>query len=177
MKKIILTTMILLLLSTVYAETIKTCIDSDTLQIITNKTITTDGVDEIITVTETVNCPNGCGNGKCKPTNLNMTVPIYIFIAIFGISLMMISFFKSDILIFKWLSVIIFFMLGASSFNINRDFCEYTSSGWSCYVQQYRMVNLAYLWFGLGAIMLVYAFLATIYQPAQNVIDEAKRIR
>src|SRR4030042_669106 len=104
---------ILFLLPFAYAATTKTCIDSSTLQIVTNKTITTDGTDETIMITESVNCPEGCVNGKCKPANINMTVPIYIFMAAFGVFLMMVSLLQNDILIFKWISVLIFLMLGA----------------------------------------------------------------
>jgi len=176
MKNIIFSVIILMMiLSSVYAETTKTCIDSNTLQIITNKTITTDGVDEILNIYEETNCPSGCVNGKCKPTNMNMIVEIYILLSIFGILLMLISFLKSDVLIFKWLSVGVFLMLGLTSFNVNKDFCEYTSSGWVCHVQEYRMLNLAYLWFGLALIMLVYSFIASVMQPAQFVADEERR--
>ncbi|MHA1302753.1 MAG: hypothetical protein ACTSPI_03515 [Candidatus Heimdallarchaeaceae archaeon] len=173
--KIKIIIIMLLLLSSVYAETIKTCIDSNTLQIITNKTISIDGVAETIDIYEEVNCPSGCVNGKCKPTNLNMIVEIYIFLSIFGVTLMLISFFKSDVLIFKWLSFGIFLMLAITSFNVNKDFCEYTSSGWVCHVQEYRMLNLAYLWFGLALIMLIYSFIASITQPGDFIAEQEKK--
>jgi len=174
--KIKLLITMLLLLSSVYAETIKTCIDSDTLQIITNKTITTDGVAETLDIYEEINCPSGCVNGRCKPTNLNMIVEIYILLSIFGITLMLISFFKSDVLMFKWLSFGVFLMLGLTSFNVNKDFCEYTSSGWVCHVQEYRMLNLAYLWFGLALIMFIYSFIASVMQPAEFIAKEEKKV-
>jgi len=177
MKRLIIPIIVLLMISSIYAETTKTCIDSDTLRIITNKTITIDGVAETIDIHEEKYCSGGCVNGECKPLKLNMTVEIYIFFCTFGVLMLLISFLKSDVIIFKWLTVMIFLMLGASSFNINRDFCEYTSSGWDCYIQQYSMINVAYLWYGLGTMMLIYAFYYSVVQPAKEIKDKGERLR
>jgi hypothetical protein len=159
------------------SETTKTCIDSDTLKITTNKTLTINSDVKEIEEVEEINCLEGCINGECKPTSVNITIPLYIMFSCFGILIMLISFLKSDIIIFKWLSVIIFLMLGASSFNINKDFCEYTGSGWSCYIQQYKMVNLAYLWYGLALVMFIYAFYSSVVQPAKEIRDRPDGLR
>lgn len=160
---------LLISLPGIIAEETSTCIDSNTLQIIKNVTLAVDGVDEVIETTKTKNCPLGCVNGECKPIKSNILTPIYILFCCFGVLMMLVSFLKSDVIIFKWITVILFFLLGVSSFNINTLFCELTSSGWDCFVHQYTATNLAYLWFGLGAVMLVYAIYSSIYQPLQEV--------
>lgn len=113
-------------------------------------------------------------------SNLKMNVPIYIFLSTVGIVFMLISVLYgdslrrqgNDILIIKWITFLIFIMLGITSFNINRDFCEYvTDTGWSCHVQQYKMGNLAYFWYGLGVIMFIYAFYSSVVQPAKEIVD------
>jgi len=173
MKKIIPILLVLLIaLPIANASTNKTCISPNTLQIIENLTLTTDGDAELIEISKEKHCPGGCINGECKPIQSSMPIEIYIFLCATAILIMLISFFKPDILIFKWIAVILFVALGAASFNLNRIYCEYTSSGWECYVHQYMAVNLAYLWFGLGAVMLVYAIISIIWATGMEVAKQ-----
>lgn len=165
--------LVFLLMPMAIAETTKTCIDSSTLQIIMNKTIAIDDNTTYIETSENVHCPGGCGNGECKSIKSSMPIEIYIFLCLTSVVTMFISFFKPDVLIFKFIALILFITLGAASFNLNRIFCEYTSSGWDCFVHQYTATNLAYLWFGLGAVMLIYAVMSSIIQPFQEI---AKRV-
>lgn len=153
-------------------ESKKTCLDSNTLEISRNQTLTIDGTAQIIEILEDVNCPGGCVNGECKPIQSSMPIEIYIFLCITAISMMFISFFKNDVIIIKWLSVIIFLMLGAASFNLNRIYCEHSSAGWDCFVHKYTGTNLAYLWFGLGAVMFIYAFISSVTKPAQEIVRQ-----
>lgn len=160
----------------VLPETTNICIDENTLQITKTKLITIDNNETDIQTVEQIYCPGGCAEGECKAVESNMPIEIYIFFSISGIVLMLISFFKTDVLIIKWITVIIFLMLGVTSFNLNRIFCEYTSSGWNCFVHQYRATNLAYLWFGLGAVMLIYAFITSVMQPAKEIAERVDRM-
>jgi hypothetical protein len=138
--------------------------------------LTVDGSVDVIEVLELKNCPGGCYDGACKPIQSNMPIEIYIFFSLVGVGLMLVSFFKKgdEVLMIKWITVVIFTMIGVSSFNLNRIYCEHTSSGWDCFVHQYTATNLAYLWFGLAAVMLIFAIMASIRQPAQVIADNVR---
>ena len=170
MKKMIsLITCILFLFSTVSAESSDTCLDANTLQITKDLNLTVDGSVDTIEVLEQKNCPGGCYNGECKPIQSNMPMELYILFSVAGMTLMIIGFFRESDMVIKFVAMGIFFMLGVTSFNLNRIYCEYTSSGWECFVHQYTATNLAYLWFGLGGVMFIYAFIGAVWGTGKKV--------
>lgn len=176
LKKMIIALALILVVPIGFSQSLKVCSDSNTLNITKEKTLIIEGNSTPFQVIEQVNCPGGCVNGECKAIVSSMPIEIYIFFSIVSISLMILSFLKPDILIIKWVSVIILGMLGVASFNLNRVYCEYTTSGWDCYIHRYMASNLAYLWFGLGLVMFVYAVLSSIIKPAEYVAEAEKEV-
>jgi hypothetical protein len=166
--------LVMLLMPLGIAETIKSCSDANTMYIIKDKNLTIDSNTSTFIISEYVDCPAGCANGECKPIQSSMPIEIYIMFSVAGLVFMIFSFFSKEGwgLVIKWITFIIFVMLGVSSFNLNRVYCENTSSSWTCFVHQYKASNLAYLWFGLALVMFIYAFISNIAQPAQQIADK-----
>jgi hypothetical protein len=171
MKKLIFVLTIILFLQGVMALSVKSCSDTNTLNITTVKDITTtDGTETLITM-EYKTCQNGCANGECKNNKIGMPVDIYIFFCGLAVVTMFVSVFKNDALFLKWISFALFILVGISSFSITRTFCEYSGT-WECYNTYHTIPNVGYLWIGMSVIMFVYAFLASILQPANEIQKE-----
>jgi len=97
---------------------------------------------------------------------------------------------QSFVVIFPWIAMGLFFILAFSSMDITIVSCEnvvtfadgsvtdnitYTNS-WSCDETQYFNGPLAWLFVGLGTIMLVYSILATLLWSAGSLVVEVKKL-
>ena len=176
MKNLIISLFILVLIPAIFAgDTQNVCLDTNTLLTTINKTINLDGTLQQLQMTENIHCPYGCDNNECKPAKSNIPIELYLLLSVVAIGMMLFSFIKEDTIIFKWITVILLIMLGISSFNINRVYCEYTTAGFMCFVHEYNSTALVYFWFGLSVVMLIFAFISSIMTPGRAIMDEERR--
>jgi len=97
---------------------------------------------------------------------------------------------QSFVVIFPWVAMGLLFVLAITSMDITVVYCEtmtdsintsvnnlstYTSS-WSCRETQYVNGPMAWLFAGLGTLMLVYSILATLLWSAGSLIVEIKKL-
>lgn len=86
MKKILLPLIfsILIFMPLVGAESIKSCLDTDTLQVNTTTTIWVDANETQINTTEEVYCRYGCADNQCTPGTVLNTITFPLFFVLFA---------------------------------------------------------------------------------------------
>ena len=115
-----------------------------------------------------------------------MLLEIYITMIAVGFVLMGLSFFtriaQHEIILIPFLAAIVFLFLGFSTLNVIKPFCEPTlltsvltdnttsyAQTWSCYKYLDQDTSMAYLFYGLGLLMLGYAIFTTIGAGADAI--------
>lgn len=163
----------LLMMPMVFGLTQTRCIDADTMEINTSQTIGSGGTLEEVNTTETINCQYGCNSvtGQCENRDPGIPMEVYLFFSGTAILFVLISFFKKDVYIFPWFTVIFCLSLAVISFQFSKVYCNPNSLTQDCYVQRYQSIPLAIFWMGLGAIMVIYAILKTMEAQAESLIE------
>ena len=101
-----------------------------------------------------------------------MLESIYILLVCLASVFFMLSILKDHAIFFAWLSAVLFFFLGISSYSIEMPFCEagnVTAAEWTCYTFTYTSSGLGYFWFGLGLIIFIYAMIMTIREVSSEI--------
>lgn len=101
-----------------------------------------------------------------------MLISLYMLFIGIVFSLIVLSLLKENLLI-TWLVVVLSFVLAITSYNVQTPFCEVVDPAtqtWSCYLLIVDDTkNLSYLFYGLGALFLVYGIIQTISSVAPRV--------
>lgn len=98
-----------------------------------------------------------------------MLLDIYILLIVLGTIFMAFSFFRKDIAFFAFISFVFFISAGISSYKIEQTFCNISSGTWSCHTEEYSLNPIAYLWIGLGMIMLVYGVVMAFWSTGEEL--------
>ena len=84
---------------------------------------------------------------------------------------------QSFVVIFPWIAMGLFYLLAISSLNIILVDCGLTTGDvWSCNEQQYVDEPLAWMFSGLGTLMLAYSILSTFLWSAGTLVGEVSKL-
>jgi len=103
-----------------------------------------------------------------------MIIEVWLFFATMSFVLFILSclyrLFKKEMLIYGWISVVIFFSLGITSQAIEKNYCELDASdAWSCKTEVINDFATGLLFYGLGLIDLILMIVWSIYQPLEDL--------
>jgi len=156
MLKKIIVLMVLMLIPFGVADTLKSCLDTNTLNVTKDKSLIIDGNITTFQVMEEIYCPYGCINNECISTKSGMPIEIYVFLFLLSFGLFVLSFLKEPKGVFVLISMMLFFFLAFTSNNIERNVCDWNGKSWNCYKNSIPETSLVALNSGFGLVSLIY---------------------
>lgn len=98
-----------------------------------------------------------------------MLAEIYLLLMAFGFICWIASAFN-DMLLLAWIPVLIFLLLGITSFNIEYQYCDMNDTlSWGCHVESHIRQNEGWLFYALGFVALANAIYHSIKKPLEQI--------